>query len=136
MFYLSSLTISSLFFFSNCNFNYERERESVRNTCPTISYRQIVFRLPSHTHTPSTRRTAGSSLQRHLHLHLHLIALSWMHLHLRLHLIHPHLIQMHLIGIKCETNENQMRLYYCSIMFIFLVGFAWNMSQEDQYKNI
>ena len=46
---LSSLTISSLFFFSNCNFNYERE--SVRNTCQTISYRQIVFRLPSHIHT-------------------------------------------------------------------------------------
>ena len=40
---LSSLTISSLFFFSN-------ERESVRNTCQTISYRQIVFRLPSHIH--------------------------------------------------------------------------------------
>ena len=49
---LSSLNISSLFFFSNCNFNYERERESVRNTCQTISYRQIVFRLPfAHTHT-------------------------------------------------------------------------------------
>ena len=47
---LSSLTISSLFFFSNCNVNYERERESVRNTCQTISYRQIVFRLPSHIH--------------------------------------------------------------------------------------
>ena len=45
---LSSLTISSLFFSSNCNFNYERER--VRNTCQTISYRQIVFRLPSHIH--------------------------------------------------------------------------------------
>ena len=49
---LSSLTISSLFFFSNCNFDYEREREreSVQNTCQTISYRQIVFRLPSHIH--------------------------------------------------------------------------------------
>ena len=52
---------------------------------------------------------------RHLHLHLHLIALRRMHLHLHLHLIHPHLhlhlhlIQMHLIGIKCETNANQMR---------------------------
>ena len=52
---------------------------------------------------------------RHLHLHLHLIALRRMHLHLHLHLIHPHvhlhlhLIQMHLIGIKCETNVNQMR---------------------------
>ena len=45
---LSSLTISSLFFSSNCNFNYERE--SVRNTCQTISYRQIVFRLPSYIH--------------------------------------------------------------------------------------
>ena len=52
---------------------------------------------------------------QHLHLHLHLIALRRMHLHLHLHLIHPHLhlhlhlIQMHLIGIKCETNANQMR---------------------------
>ena len=52
---------------------------------------------------------------RHLHLHLHLIALRRMHLHLHLHLIHPHLhlhlhlIQMNLIGIKCETNANQMR---------------------------
>ena len=74
------------------------------------------------------------------HLHLHLIALRWMHLHL--HLIHPHLhlhlhlIQMHFIGIKCETNANQMRLCYCYIMYIFLVGFAWNKSQEDQYKNL
>ena len=24
--------------------------------------------------------------------------------------------------IKCETNSNQMRLCYCYIMFIFLVG--------------
>ena len=68
----------------------------------------------------------------YLHLHLHLIALWWMQLHLHLHLLHPHLhlhlhlIQMHLIGIKCETNANQMRLYYCYITFIFLVGFAWN----------
>ena len=67
-------------------------------------------------------------------------------MHLHLHLIHPHLhlhfIQMHLIGIKCETNVNQMRnkceinanqmkLYYYSMMFIFLVGFIWNMPQKD-----
>ena len=37
---------------------------------------------------------------------------------------------------KCETNSNQMRLCYCYIMFIFLVGFAWNRSQDDQYKNL
>ena len=51
---------------------------------------------------------------RHLHFHLHLIFLWWVHLHLHLHLINPHLqlhlIQMHLIGIKCETNANQIRL--------------------------
>ena len=36
--------------------------------------------------------------------------------------------QMHLIGIKCETNANQFRLCYGYIMFIFLIGFAWNLS--------
>ena len=50
---------------------------------------------------------------RYLHLQLHLIALWWLHLHLPLHLMHPHLhlhlIQMNLIGIKCESNTNQMR---------------------------
>ena len=47
---LSSLTISSLLFFSNCNFNYERERERSKYMSQTISYRRIVFRLPSHIH--------------------------------------------------------------------------------------
>ena len=47
---LSSLTISSLFFFSNCNFNYERERESVRNTCTVKSC--FVFLRTYTTHTP------------------------------------------------------------------------------------
>ena len=77
---------------------------------------------------------------RHLHLHLHLIALWRMHLHL--HLLHPHLqlhsllIQIHFIEIKCETNANQMRRCYCSVMFIFLVGLVWNKPREDLYKNI
>ena len=35
------------------------------------------------------------------------------------------------------TNANQMPPYYCcSTMFIFLVGFIWNMPQEDQYKTL
>ena len=39
--------------------------------------------------------------------------------------------------IKCETNANQMLLYYCCfVMVILLVGFIWNKPQEDQYKNI
>ena len=46
---LSYLTISSLFFFSNCNFNYERER-AFEIHVKRLSYRQIVFRLPSHIH--------------------------------------------------------------------------------------
>ena len=35
--------------------------------------------------------------------------------------------------IKCETNANQMTLYYCccSIMFIFLVGFVWNKRYSE-----
>ena len=58
---------------------------------------------------------------RHLHLHLHLNAPSWAHLHLHLHLnrrhlhLHLHLIQMHLIGFKCHSNANQMRLE-CNII--------------------
>ena len=47
-----------------------------------------------------------------------------------------HLIKMHLIGFKCQTNANQMRLYYCCfVMVILLVAFVWNKPQEDQYKN-
>ena len=39
--------------------------------------------------------------------------------------------------IKCETNANQMPLYYCCfIMVILLVGFFWNKPQADQYKNL
>ena len=58
---------------------------------------------------------------RHLHLHLHLNAPRWAHLHLHLHLnrrhlhLHLHLIQMHLIGFKCHSNANQMRLE-CNII--------------------
>ena len=58
---------------------------------------------------------------RHLHLHLHLNAPMWAHLHLHLHLnrrhlhLHLHLIQMHLIGFKCHSNANQMRLE-CNII--------------------
>ena len=58
------------------------------------------------------------------------LAFDLIHLHLRL-------IKMDLIGIKCESNANQMRLYYsCFILCIVLVGFVWNKSQEDQYQTI
>ena len=62
---LSSLTISSLFFFSNCNFNYERERERSKYTSNDLvpSNRVSSSFARTHTHTPSTRRNAGSSLQ-------------------------------------------------------------------------
>ena len=62
--YLSSLTISSLFFFSNCNFNYERERafEIHVKRSRTVKSCFVFLRTHTHTHTPSTRRTAGSSL--------------------------------------------------------------------------
>ena len=50
--YLSSrLSLSPLYSSSRTVTSTTRERESVRNTCQTISYRQIVFRLPSHAHT-------------------------------------------------------------------------------------
>ena len=52
--YLSSrLSLSPLYSSSRTvtSTTRERERESVRNTCQTISYRQIVFRFPSHIHT-------------------------------------------------------------------------------------
>ena len=71
---------------------------------------------------------------RHLHLHLHLIALRRMHLHLHLHLIHPHLhlhlhlIQMHLIGIKCETNANQMRNKFESSETVLLLHNVYFLS--------
>ena len=43
-------------------------RESVRNICKTIPYLPSLSCLYSHTHThtPSTRRNAGSSLQPYL----------------------------------------------------------------------
>ena len=60
---LSSLTISSLFFFSNCNFNYERERERSKYMSNDLVPSNRVSSSFAHTRTPSTRRTAGSSLQ-------------------------------------------------------------------------
>ena len=61
---LSSLTISSLFFFSNCNFNYERERAFEIHVKRSRTVKScFVFLRTYTTHTPSTRRTAGSSLQ-------------------------------------------------------------------------
>ena len=60
---LSSLTISSLFFFSNCNFNYERERAFEIHVKRSRTVKScFVFLRTYTTHTPSTRRTAGSSL--------------------------------------------------------------------------
>ena len=61
---LSSLTISSLFFFSNCNFNYERERAFEIHVKRSRTIKSCFVFLRTHTHTPSTRRTAGSSLHR------------------------------------------------------------------------
>ena len=46
---LSSLAISSLFFFSNCNFNYERERAFEIHVKRSRTVK-IEFRLPSHIH--------------------------------------------------------------------------------------
>ena len=61
---LSSLTISSLFFFSNCNFDYERERAFEIHVKRSRTIKScFVFLRTYTTHTPSTRRTAGSSLQ-------------------------------------------------------------------------
>ena len=60
---LSSLTISSLFFSSNCNFNYERERAFEIHVKRSRTVKSCFVFLRTYTHTPSTRRTAGSSLQ-------------------------------------------------------------------------
>ena len=49
---LSSLTISSLFFFSNCNFNYERERERSKYMSNDLVPSNRVSSSFAHTHTP------------------------------------------------------------------------------------
>ena len=50
---LSSLTISSLVFFSNCNFNYERERERSKYMSNDLVPSNRVSSSFAHTpHTP------------------------------------------------------------------------------------
>ena len=55
---LSSLTISSLFFFSNCNFNYERERERAFEIhvkrSRTVKSCLVFLRTHTHTHPINT----------------------------------------------------------------------------------
>ena len=47
---LSSLTISSLFFFSNCNFNYERERAFEIHVKRSRTVKSCFVFLRTHTH--------------------------------------------------------------------------------------
>ena len=48
---LSSLTISSLFFFSNCNFNYERERAFEIHVKRSRTVKSCFVFLRTYTHT-------------------------------------------------------------------------------------
>ena len=57
---LSSLTISSLFFFSNCNFNYERERERSKYMSNDLVPSNRVSSSFAHTpHTPIDTTNRG-----------------------------------------------------------------------------
>ena len=51
---LSSLTISSLFFFSNCNFNYERERAFEIHVKRSRTVKSCFVFLRTHTHPINT----------------------------------------------------------------------------------
>ena len=51
---LSSLTISSLFFFSNCHFNYERERAFEIHVKRSRTVKSCFVFLRTHTHPINT----------------------------------------------------------------------------------